>query len=104
MRRSLDSQPVTYFRVDQKFPHLSGSSVVDRIDRNEPQAVRLVEEAVVETRAAPKFRPDNNTVAVAKRRPPERFTRAEDPNNRDIEGGGKMHGTAVVADRELATA
>jgi hypothetical protein len=99
----LDSQPITYFRSDKKFPHLSGSGVVDRIDRNEPQTVRLVEEAVVETRPTPKFRPDNDAVAVTERRPPERFTRAKYPNNRNVEGGRKMHGAAVVANRELAT-
>src|ERR1700755_593468 len=96
-------QSIGDFHCCKKFPDLTGGGVINGIHRNEPQAVRLVKDAVVETRPAAEFGTDNHPIAVAEWRPPKRLAWAENSHDRNVESRREMHRAAIVADGELAT-
>src|SRR5579863_280640 len=65
--------------------------------------MRLIENAVVKTRTAPKFGANDDLVTISQWSPPERFPGAKDSNYRHIQSRGKMHGATVITNRQLAT-
>ena len=54
-------------------------------DRNRPQTIGLVENAIIKAWPAPKFRPDHHAVFWAAWTEPLRLRRAEDGHNRHVQ-------------------
>src|SRR5579864_232230 len=67
------------------------------------ETVGLVEETIVETRATPKTRLDDDPVVRAEGPKPRGLRRAKYRDHRHAKSGGDMHGAAVIANKELAT-
>src|SRR5438874_9066260 len=79
--RRINRRDTSSFRIEDAVDLLPGR-VMHLINRNRAQTIRLVKNAVIEARAAPKFRTDHYAVSGATRTEPNGIRRTEDGDDR----------------------